>query len=231
MTAMTEVVFRHDGVVDKFIGDAIMAFWGAPADQPDHARRACRAALEMVDRLAALQAEWRRRGWPPVDAGVGVNTGPMVVGNMGSRTRLAYTVLGDAVNVASRLEGLSKEYGVRIVVGEATREAAGPGFVTRFLDRVAVKGRDEPLTVHEVVAPAEGPGAPDTTRRARLAAYQQGVDLYRARRWEEAIALLGRLHDQDPGDGPTALYLARARTLSAAPPPPDWDGVFVARTK
>jgi adenylate cyclase len=152
MEAMTEIVFRHDGVVDKYIGDAIMAFWGAPGEQPDHARRACQAALDMVERLGLLQVEWARRGLPRLEAGIGINTGAMVVGNMGSRARLAYTVIGDAVNVASRLEGLSKEYGVRVVVGEATREAAGAAFDYRLLDVVAVRGRSEPLGVYELRA-------------------------------------------------------------------------------
>lgn len=151
MTAMTQVIFRHDGVLDKYIGDAIMAFWNAPMKQPDHARRACAAALDMIDKLRELHADWERRGVPKLELGIGINTGPMVVGNMGSRERLAYTVLGDTVNVASRLEGLSKDYGIRVVVGEATRVAAGGMFDYRFLDVVKVKGRDESLAVHELV--------------------------------------------------------------------------------
>ncbi len=151
MTAMTQVIFKHDGVLDKYIGDAIMAFWNAPMAQPDHARRACAAALDMIGRLRELQADWERRGVPKLELGIGINTGSMVVGNMGSRERLAYTVLGDAVNVASRLEGLSKEYGTRVVIGEATRTAAGEAFQYRFLDRVKVKGRNEPLSVFELV--------------------------------------------------------------------------------
>ena len=154
MTAMTDVVFSHYGVLDKYIGDGIMAFWGAPMDQPDHAHRACATALDMIETLRGLQADWERRGVPQLEVGVGINTGPMVVGNMGSRKRLAYTVLGDAVNVASRLEGLSKEYGVRVVIGEATRAAAGDAFEYRFLDVVTVAGRSEPLAVYELVSRA-----------------------------------------------------------------------------
>ena len=136
MTALSEVVFRHDGVLDKYIGDAVMAFWNAPQAQADHARRACHAALDMVATLERLRPEWERRGLPPLHIGVGINTGPMVVGNMGSRERLAYTVMGDTVNVASRLEGLCKLYGVSIVIGDATRRAAGDAFSSRELDRV-----------------------------------------------------------------------------------------------
>jgi adenylate cyclase len=228
MTAMTEVVFRHDGVLDKYIGDAIMAFWNAPMNQADHAARACATALDMVERLAELQADWRRRGVPPLELGIGVNTGPMVVGNMGSRQRLAYTVLGDTVNVASRLEGLSKEYRTHSVIGVATREAAGPAFVFRFLDLVAVVGRDEPLAVYEVVGRAEAV-APE--RLAFLADFQGGIELYRSRAWTEAAAIFADLLARAPDDGPSALYLRRATELAANPPPTNWDGVFVATTK
>jgi len=148
---MTRVIFKHDGVLDKYIGDAIMAFWNAPMDQPDHAARACAAALDMVGTLGELHADWERRGVPRLELGIGINTGSMVVGNMGSRERLAYTVLGDTVNVASRLEGLSKEYGVRVVIGDATRTAAGGAFDCRFLGVATVKGRSEPLSVYTLV--------------------------------------------------------------------------------
>jgi len=154
MTAMTAVVFKHDGVLDKYMGDAIMAFWNAPMEQPDHARRACEAALDMIDKLHDLQADWERRGMPKLELGIGINSGPMVVGNMGSKERLAYTVVGDTVNVASRLEGLNKEYGTHVVVGDATRTAAGAVFEYRFLDVVAVRGRSEKLAVYELVCRA-----------------------------------------------------------------------------
>ncbi len=155
MTAMTQVVFRHDGVLDKYIGDEIMAFWNAPQDQPDHATRACRAALEMVRELRRLRASWAQRNLPLLDIGIGINTGPMVVGNMGSRDRLAYTVIGDTVNVASRLQSLNKELGTRVLVTEATRKAAGDGFAYRLLEQVKVRGRDERLTIVEISAPLE----------------------------------------------------------------------------
>ncbi len=228
MTAMSAVVFRHDGVLDKYIGDAVMAFWNAPGAQADHARRACAAALDMIATAERLRLEWARRGLPPLDVGVGVNTGPMVVGNMGSRERLAYTVMGDVVNVASRLEGLSKVYGVRIVIGEATHAVVAPAFACRFLDLVAVKGRAEPLSVYEVLGP---PGAADGGRAAALEAYARGVALYRARQWAEAARLFAEVLARAPEDGPAALYLRRATAFAARPPGDDWDGVFVAETK
>lgn len=155
MTAMTQVVFRHDGVLDKYIGDEIMAFWNAPKDQPDHASRACRAALDMVGELRRLRASWSQRNLPLLDIGIGINTGPMVVGNMGSRDRLAYTVIGDTVNVASRLQSLNKELGTRILMTEAARTAAGEGFPCRPLEQVKVRGRDERVTIFEIDAPLE----------------------------------------------------------------------------
>jgi adenylate cyclase len=228
MTAMTDVVFRYDGVLDKYIGDAVMAFWNAPIGQPDHALRACSTALDMIDRLRELQSDWQQRGIPILELGIGINSGPMVVGNMGSRQRMAYTVLGDTVNVASRLEGLSKVYGTRVVISQATRDAAGDAFVYRFLDVAAVKGRAEPLSVYEIVGRA---GQVDSTRAAALAMYADGIELYRARRWAEARGVFERLQSSGAKDGPSVLYLQRSRHLLANPPPADWDGVFVAETK
>ena len=226
--AMAEVVFRNDGVLAQYAGDAIEAFWNAPMDQPDHARRACQTALDMVQALERLRPVFAARGWPHLDLGVGINTGQMVVGNMGSKDRLIYTAVGDPVNVAARLEGLSKEYGVHVVVGEATVAAASGDFVYRFLDLVAVKGRAAPLRCYEVVAHA---GTLEAAAREQLARYQAAIDCYRSRRWAEALRLLEGLDRERPGDGPVALYRRRARALLEAPPPEDWDGVFVAETK
>jgi adenylate cyclase len=227
-TDMTECVFAEDGVLAQFAGDAIEAFWNAPMDQPDHAARACAAALAMTAALPRLEPEFARRGWRDLDMAVGINTGSMVVGNMGSRTRLAYTAVGDAVNVAARLEGLSKEYGARVVVGEATRAAAGDAFDYRFLDVVAVVGRETPLTVYELLGRA-GSLAPEAARRC--ARYHEGIGLYRARRWREAAALFDDLAANAPTDGPVAVYQRRSHELLAHPPPPDWDGVYLARVK
>jgi adenylate cyclase len=227
-TEMTEIILRHDGVLAQYAGDAIEAFWNAPMNQSDHARQACQTALEMLGRMRQLAPDFAQRGWTGLDMGIGINTGRMVVGNMGSRNHLAYTAVGDPVNVASRLEGLSKEYGARIVVGEATRAAAGDAVTFRFLDVVAVKGRAEPLRVYEAVAPA---GALAVPVARRLARYEEGIALYRARRWPEAAALFDTLAAEAPEDGPIALYRRRSRELAEDPPPADWNGVYVARTK
>ena len=228
MTEMTAIVFRHDGVLAHYAGDGLEAFWNAPMTQPDHARRACSSALEMIAALAPLRLEFARRGWGQLDMGVGINTGSMIVGNLGSRDRLAYTAVGDPVNVASRIEGLSKEYGVHVVIGEATRHAAGDAFEYRFLDLVAVKGRAEPLQVYELLGPT---GTIPPERREALARYDLGVTLYRSRRWAEATKLFEDLAAAAPDDGPIALYRRRARELLDEPPAPDWNGVWVAKEK
>lgn len=227
-TEMGEAVFAQDGVLAGYAGDALEAFWNAPMDQPDHARRACAAALDMVGRLEGLRAAFARRGWPDLDMGIGVNTGPMVVGNMGSRRRLAYAAVGDAVNVAARLEGLTKHYRARIVVGEATRAAAGDAFVYRVLDRVAVVGRREPLCVYELMG-RRGSLPPDVL--ARLARWDEAIALYRARRWKEAASLLDELQAADVEDGPLAVYRQRVAMLLEHPPGEDWDGIYVVPTK
>ena len=225
---MADVVFRHDGVLAQYAGDAIEAFWNAPMDQADHARRACLTALDMVAALATLRPQFEARGWVHLDLGVGINTGQMVVGNMGSKDRLIYTAVGDPVNVAARLEGLSKEYGVRIVVGEATVAAEPQTFVYRLLDLVAVKGRSEPLRCFEVMARS---GALDAAGERRRARYHEALDLYHARRWADALRLLDELGGEAPADGPIALYRRRARALLEDPPADNWDGVFIAESK
>jgi adenylate cyclase len=182
----------------------------------------------MASALTGLRREFELHGWGQLDVGIGINTGPMVVGNFGSRRRLEYAVVGDAVNVAARVEGLSKVYGVHIVAGEDTRTAAMPAFAWRFLDRVVVKGRPVPLSVFEVVARAGDLDAGATTRLER---YHEGIELYRARRFVEAETLFAGLVKQTPGDGPVALYHERSRQAVLDPPPPDWDRIHVARTK
>jgi adenylate cyclase len=228
MSEMTAIVFRHDGVLAHYAGDGLEAFWNAPISQPDHARRACETALEMVAAVRALRPAFAAHGWEELDMGIGINTGSMIVGNLGSRDRLAYTAVGDPVNVASRLEGLSKEYGVHVVIGEATRQAAGDAFEYRFLDLVAVKGRAEPVRVYELLGRA---GDVPPERRELLARYDRGVALYQTRRWDEATALFEELAAASPDDGPIALYRRRAQELLAEPPGNDWNGVWIAKTK
>jgi adenylate cyclase len=228
LTRMVDVLFVHGGTLDKYMGDAIMAFWNAPQPQPDHAARACQTALAMVAALDRLRVEWAHRGVPQLDIGIGINTGPMVFGNMGSVRRTDFTVIGDRVNLASRLEGLNKEYGTRIIVGEATRAAAGEAFAFRFLDLVAVKGKTEPVAIYELLGPA---GSVTPARAALLAAYERGIAAYHARDWPAACVAFAAAVALDPCDGPSALYHQRAAEYRLAPPPADWDGVYVATHK
>jgi adenylate cyclase len=228
LTAMVDVLFRHGGTLDKYMGDAIMAFWNAPQPQPDHAARACYTALEMGAALDRLRGEWQARGVPALDIGIGLNTGPMIFGNMGSVLRTDFTVIGDSVNLGSRLEGLNKEYGTRIIVGASTRDAAGDAFAYRFLDHVAVKGKSEPVAIYELLGVA---GTLTPERERVLAAYVRATAAYQARDWLAASEAFGETLALDPTDGPSLLYRTRADEYLAAPPPAAWDGVYVATHK
>ena len=227
LTPMTELVLERDGTLDKYIGDAVMAVWNAPVDVPDHAARACDTGLAMLERLTKLNARWQTQSLPSVAIGIGINTGPMSVGNMGSEARFDYTVLGDAVNLGSRLESLTKEYGVDILCGEATRAAAGTGFVFRELDRVRVVGKDRSVTIFELMGKA---GAVAYTADD-LASWERMLGDYRARKFRSAEVELRTLLAGHPDDGPTQIFLERVRELTANPPGADWDGVYEQRSK
>jgi adenylate cyclase len=229
LTPMTDIIVSgHQGTLDKYIGDAIMAFWGAPRAQPDHALRACRAAVDMVARLEVLRRSLRERGLPDLDVGIGVNTGPMSVGFVGSQDRFYnYTVLGDAVNLASRLEGANREYGTRILLGDATRAQVGDAVVARPLDRVRVKGKREPVAIHELLALAPAPPA----LAAFLEQFAWGLSAYQAQRWDEAVARFRAAERLRGGDPPSLVYLARCEAMRRSPPGPEWDGVFEMKSK
>jgi len=152
LTEMTSIIIKDEGLVDKYMGDAIMAFWGAPLDQPDHAEIACSSSLEMMDKLRALQKKWKKEGIPSFDIGIGLNSGDAIVGNMGSSNRLDYTAMGDNVNIASRLEGLNKTYGTNIIISENTYKIIKDKFKTRKLDTVKVKGKKKPIIIYELLS-------------------------------------------------------------------------------
>jgi adenylate cyclase len=227
LTPLTEVIYKHRGTIDKYMGDCIMAFWGAPLADPQHARNGVLAALEMQQRLKDLHPYFTSRKWPPIAIGVGLNTGRMSVGNMGSRVRLAYTVMGDAVNVASRLEGLTREYGTDIIVGEETR-AAVSGIVFREIDRVRVKGKDTAISIFEPLGP-EG----DLPRAVRdqLQLFEEALELYRCREWEAARQRLSRLTTLAPEARLYRMFIERIDYLRANPPGADWDGARTFETK
>jgi adenylate cyclase len=227
LSEMTETIFRHRGTLDKYIGDAIMVFWGAPFPQPDHANRACAAALEMLQVLRKLQTRWEKQGRPPIDIGIGINTGPMLVGNMGSTRRFNFTIIGDNVNLASRLEGLNKSFGTRLIISEGTYHYVRETVVTRELDLIRVKGKRKPVKIYEILGPIEQLDRyRGLTERFHLAA-----QTYREGRWETAVAMFGELLHDFPDDGPTRLFIQRCFDLLAEPPEEEWDGVYVMKSK
>ena len=227
LTPMTHVIHRNRGTIDKYMGDAIMAFWGAPLHDPEHARHALQAAMEIVDGLTEINEKFRARRWPEINVGVGLNTGQMSVGNMGSEFRMAYTVLGDAVNLGSRLEGLTKAYGVNIIVSESTRDQV-PEFAYRELDLVRVKGKEEPVAIFEPIGPAADI---DDATRQNLERYQQALAHYRSCEWDKADALFLALRAGEPRRKIYSIYLDRIGAFRSNPPPPDWDGVFTHTSK
>lgn len=230
LTAMTDVVFKYNGLLDKYIGDAIMAFWGAPLSQPEHARLACRTSLEMMSELELLRQRWATSNpeTPFIDIGIGLNSGPMVVGNMGSETRFDYTVMGDAVNLGSRLEGINKEYGTNIIIGEMTFEQVKDEFYCRELDAVAVKGKAQPIRIFELLGEI---GRVPESKLKIARGYARGLQAYKAQHWDEALRIFGAVKHHFPDDKPTQLFLKRVVELKKNPPPPDWNGVFVMKTK
>ena len=227
LTAMTHIIHTHHGTIDKYMGDAIMAFWGAPLNDPQHPRQALLAALEMQQAIAALEPVFVSRGWPVLRAGIGLNSGSMNVGNMGSAFRVAYTVMGDAVNIASRLEGLTRQYGVDIIVGEDTRKQL-PDWVFREMDRVRVKGRDGPLAIYEPVGlrTAITPQQYDDITRFELM-----LQHYRRQDWPLAAQVLEGLLQQHPHQKLYSLYRERIDFFVQHPPDTQWDGVFTFQTK
>jgi len=227
LTPLSHVIYKHHGKVDKYMGDCIMAFWGAPQPEPDHARNAILAGLEMLQTLQTLQPHFKERGWPEIRVGVGINTGKVSVGNMGSEARVAYTVMGDAVNLASRLEGITKQYGVAIMVGENTKNAV-PDFIYREIDDVRVKGKKEPVAIFE---PLGLKGQVDKTALEELKLYQQALKLYRKQDWDQAELLLYNLQRMHPECKLYQVYVERITHFRNNPPASDWDGVFDFLTK
>jgi adenylate cyclase len=226
LSRMTAIVQQQQGTIDKYIGDAIMAFWNAPLDMPDHAGRAVQTALEMQAALAGLNQEFAARRWPEVKIGVGVNTGRMSVGNMGSEFRMSYTVMGDAVNLGSRLEGITKQYGVGVLVTAST-VAADARHAFMKVDEVRVKGKEKPVAIFEPLG--EKAQLPDATL-ARAQRFEAAFAAYQAQRWEDALAALAALQAEQPR-ALYALYQERIAHYRDAPPEPDWDGVFVYTSK
>jgi adenylate cyclase len=226
LTPITRIIHDNRGTIDKYMGDAVMAFWGAPLRDEHHAQNALIAALEMVEAMKQVTADFAARGWPPIKVGIGISSGPMNVGNMGSSFRMAYTVMGDVVNLGSRLEGQTKNYGANIIISQQTMTMVH-GFKMRELDLIRVKGKLQPINIYEPLGREE-----DISREfaQEIDDYHDALALYRKGRWEAAEAIFSRLHTTTPSML-YELYIARIAAFRADPPGEDWDGVFVATTK
>jgi len=227
LTPMTDIVLKNGGTIDKYMGDAIMAFWGAPVWQEDHQIRACRTAVEMLKKLHELQIVWGKEGIPKLEIGVGISTGKVTVGNMGSSTRFDYTVIGDTVNLGSRLEGLNKEYGTYIILPKYTYEDVKGDFVMRQLDWVKVKGKTKPIKIYELM------GDKDSENGLREASeiFEAGLNSYMERDWDRAESSFQDVLKLRKDDAPSKVFIHRVEMLRKTELPPDWDGVFVMTKK
>jgi len=229
LSDMTQIVFKRRGTLDKYIGDAVMAFWGAPFEDKEHATLACQTALDMMARIHEMQELWEDQGKPRLDIGIGLNTGVASVGNMGSSLRYGYTALGDSVNLSSRLEGLNKDYGTHILVNETTYLAAkDSGFIFRELDLIRVKGKLEPVTIYELLGSSTHLASQARTLVER---FRDARGLYQQRRWPEAQAAFQSVLDQWPEDGPARTYWKRCQEYLFDEPSANWDGVFTMTHK
>jgi adenylate cyclase len=223
LNPMSNIIINQGGTIDKYMGDAIMALFGAPLMQTGHPRLACRAALEMVGSLAALNRDWAEQGRPPLKVGVGVNTGPVAVGNMGSDRLFDYTAIGDNVNLASRLEGLNKYYGTSILISDFTAKALENGFILRDVDLVRVKGKAKGVRIHELL----GEGEPDPELAHFLESYHRALGLYREKRFAESVAAFAQTLELRPGDATCQRYITLAQTHHETPPADDWEAVTI----
>jgi adenylate cyclase len=229
LTQMTYLIFQTEGTLDKYIGDAIMAFWGAPTAQQDNAYRACSTALGMVDLLhTVLHPKWELEGKEKLQIGIGLNTGNMVVGFVGSESIKNYTLIGDAVNLGSRLEGTTKEYKVEIIISESTYDQVKADMLCRELDLIRVKGKTQPIRIYELVDHRlKAAGA----KEMKVRTFEEGLSLYRARAFDEAIKRFKNCLELDPHDGPSQIFMDRCNYLKKDSPAVGWDGVYVMKTK
>jgi adenylate cyclase len=229
LSSMTQIIFKNNGTLDKYEGDAVMAFWGAPIPQKDHALRACMSALQMQQALVQIRNEWQKLNRPPIRARIGINTGEMVVGNMGGTGKFDYTVIGDSVNLASRLEGANKQYGTGIMVSQRTYDLVKERILGREVDLILVKGRLEPLKTFELLQ--EQNGAVDPALEQFLESYAEALRLYKDQRWVDARRKFEEALSLRSNDQTVRLYVERTRLYESSPPPKVWNGVFVLKTK
>ena len=228
LTEMTDIILAHEGTVDKFEGDAIIALFGAPNPLVNQAEVACRSCIEMQKKLAELRAKWKAEGRPELKMRIGLCTGPAVVGNMGSKNRMDYTMMGDTVNTAARLEGVNKAYECFTLVSESTFSKIGNGIVGREIDSINVVGKKEPITIYELIGYPEDV---DASRSETLDNYDQGLNAYRKQDWNKALVFFNKALTATPDDGPSKTMLARCNDYKANPPGKDWNGAFTMTSK
>jgi adenylate cyclase len=228
LTSMTEVIFNNGGYVDKYMGDGIMAFWNGLLKQPDHAERACRCALQSMKRLAELNEELKSRGLVPLGARIGVNTGEMAAGYMGSNQKKQFTVMGDNVNLGSRLEGANKAYGSSIMISEFTYEIVQNKFDVRFLDRILVPGKAKPVRVYELLCEK---GGLDASWQKALPLYHEAIQLYMDRQFHKAHEKFLEVQTILGQDKASMAYIQRTEAFMRQPPPDGWNGVYEVKSK
>ncbi len=228
LSEMTDIIMKYEGTVDKFEGDAIIAFFGAPIPQEDHARRACLATLDMQKKLDEMRKTWKEQGKHELFMRIGLNTGPMVVGNMGSKTRMDYTMMGDSVNLAARLEGVNKQYGTYDMFSQFTYEQVKEDVEVRELDLIRVVGKSEPVRIYQLLC-RKGELDEETAKINDL--YAKGLENYRNQEWDDALDNFGAVLELSEKDGPSLTFFERCLLFQKEPPPADWDGVFSMKTK
>jgi adenylate cyclase len=227
--AMTNAIFHQGGTLDKYIGDAIVAVFGAPLSLENHALKACSAAIEMRKILDRMRGEWIQRGYPSVKARIGLNTGRVVFGNIGSDIRYDYTGIGDAMNLSSRLEGANKQYGTYCMISEFMYEYVKDSVTVRDLDFIIVKGKTKPVKVFELMGLKNE--TLEENKKQMLENYQKGIEFYRNQQWNEAISSFQKALEFMPGDCPSLLYIKRCQEFIASPPDKDWDGTYHMTSK
>ncbi len=229
LSAMTEIIFNHTGTLDKFQGDAIMAFWGAPIENKNHALFCCKAALAMQNQLIELRKKWQEENKPLIKVRAGINTGEMIVGNMGGRGKFDYTVIGDNVNLGSRLEGANKEYGTSIIISQSTYEQVKDEFICREMDSILVKGKTKPIKIFELLCFANDERKFDCLELKNK--FESGLKLYKAFDFSNAILNFEKVLEIKNDDEPSQVFIKRCKNFLTTPPPKDWNGVYEMKTK
>jgi adenylate cyclase len=228
LSEMTDQILDHGGFLDKYIGDAIVAAFGAPLEQPDHAVKACLATIDNQQRLRELNVKFKEEGRLQIKARIGLNSGRVLVGNVGTTHRLSYTVIGDEVNLGARLEAANKYYGTYAMISERTYELAKDHIEARELDMIRVVGKETPVNVYELI---DRKGQIQEAKREVLKLYDDGLKMYRKKEWQKAIAMFQKALNKDPHDGPSLVYMERCKAYAQDPPPKNWDGVYVLTEK